>query len=109
MDVEPKLLVEHLAEVFEAARPTRIKAGRVRVDRRKVDDLVRRINRATGSRVRRDWRGRVTVNAASPLAAAANDVHNAITHARPLPFTDDLLLPCQQAEQIASALRRAAA
>jgi hypothetical protein len=57
IDLEPKLLVEQLAEVFEAARPTRIKAGRVRVDHRKIDDLVKKINRATGSRTRRDCVG----------------------------------------------------
>lgn len=107
-DIEPALLVEQLAEVFEAARPTRIKAGRVRIDHRNVDDLVKKINRATGSRVHRDWRGRVTVSATSPLAAAANDVRKTIAHARRLPFTDDLLLHHQQAEQIASALRRVA-
>jgi hypothetical protein len=109
MGVESALLVEQLAEVFEAARPTRIKAGRVRVDRRKVGGLVKKINRATGSRMRRDWRRRARVNSASPLAAAANDAHDAIARARRVPLTDDVLLRYEQAEQIASALRRAAA
>lgn len=109
VDFEPKLLVEQLAEVFEAARPTRIKAGRVRVDHRKADDLIKKINRATGSRTRRDWRGRVTISAMSPLAQAANDVREAIAHTRRVPLSDDMLLRYQQAEQIASALRRAAA
>jgi len=109
VDSEPQVLVERLAEVFEAARPTRIKAGRVRVDYRKIDELIKRINRATGSRTRRDWRGRVTVYAMSPLAQAANDARDAIAHARAVPFTYDVLLRYQQAEQIASALRRAAA
>lgn len=107
VDFEPTVLVEQLAEVFEAARPTRIKASRVRVDYRKVDGLVKKINKATGSRIRRDWRGRVTVSAMSPLAQAANDAREAIARTHRVPLTDDVLLRYQQAEQIALALRRA--
>jgi hypothetical protein len=109
IDTEPTLLVQQLAEIFEAARPTRIKAGHVRVDHRKVDHLVKEINKATGSRIRRDWRGRITVSATSPLATTANDARQAIVRARRIPLTNDLLLRYGQAEQIATALRRAAA
>lgn len=108
-DGEPALLLLQLAEVFDAARPTRIKAGCVRIDHRKVDHLVAAINRATGSRIRRDWRGRVTVSATSRLAVAANDAREATAHARAVPLTDDVLLRHERAEQIATALRQATA
>ena len=107
-DAEPVLLVQQLAEIFEAARPTRIKAGHVRVDHRKVDHLIKEINRATGSRISRDWRGRLTVSTTSPLAAAANGAHKAIARARRIPLTDDLLLRYKQADEIATALRQTA-
>jgi hypothetical protein len=109
IDSEPALLVERLAELFEAARPTPARSGRVRVDRRRVGALVRAINRATGSEVRRDWRGSVSVTAACPLAVVANEAREAVEHAHPLPFTDDVLLRSERAAELARSLRRAAA
>jgi len=109
IEVEPNLLGRRLAELLETARPTRVKAGHVRVDHRKVDDLVKQINRATRTPTHRDWRGRVTVSPTSPLAVAANDAREVVLHSRQLPLTDDVLLRRERADEVARALRQAVA
>jgi hypothetical protein len=106
VDAEPGLLVQRLAELLEAARPTRLKAGHVRVDRADVANLVKAINRATGTVAHRDWRGRVTVSSVSPLAAAANYTREAVDKAPKVPLTDDVLIGYDHAAQLAASLRR---
>ncbi|MGA2008170.1 MAG: hypothetical protein ABSH27_11515 [Solirubrobacteraceae bacterium] len=102
-------LGNQLAGLLEAARPTRWKAGYARVDWRDVDRLVKQINRATGTPSHRDWRGRVTVSPATPLAAAANEAGRALAHSRRVPLSDDALLPAGRAADLAAKLRQAAA
>ncbi len=109
LNADPALLVEQLAGLFEAARPTRIRAGHVRVDGYEAARLVRAINKATGSSIRRDWRGRVTVSATSPLATIANEAREAVEHCRKVPLSDDIVMPYARAAQLAIALRRATA
>ena len=108
-DTAPEVLVRQLAEMFANGRPTRVKAGHVRVDHRRVDDLVRHINRATGTPVRRDWRGRVKASPSDPLAVSANAARDVVQHARQLPLTDDVVLPGGRAAEVAASLRRALA
>ena len=105
---EPVELAQQLAGLLEAARSTRWNAGYVRVDLREVDRLVKQINRATGTSSHRDWRGRVTVSPATPLAAAANTASDAVAHTRRVPLSDDALLPTGRAADLAAKLRQAA-
>jgi hypothetical protein len=107
-DVDPVVLIRRLAEVFETARPTRVKADHVRVDQRRVRDIVKLINRATGTRDYVDWRGRVRVEPTSSLAEAADQARDLVARSRRLPLTDDVLLRSDRAVGAAQALRRAA-
>jgi hypothetical protein len=99
-------LAERLAALLESGRTTRMKAGHVHVDRAVIGHLVKAINTATGTLTRRDWRGRITVMPATPLAEAADAVRRAIEHARKVPLTDDMLLPYSEAQRLAEDLRR---
>jgi hypothetical protein len=107
--VDPLIAARELAGLFEAARPTRLRAGHVRVDLQEVERLVKDINTATGSASHRDWRGRVTVTPNSPLAAVANEARTVVERARPIPFADDVLLRGDHGAQLATALRAATA
>jgi hypothetical protein len=107
MVAEPAELAQLLVGLLEAARPTRWKAGYVRVDWREVERVVKQINRATGTRSHRDRRGRVTISPATPLAA--NATGDAVARTRRVPFSYDALLPAGRAADLAATLRLAAA
>jgi hypothetical protein len=109
VDDEPAGLVQQRAELFENAWSTRVRAGHVCVDHRDVQGLVKRVNRATGTPVRRDWRGRLAASPTEPLAVAANGARDVVMHARPLPLTDDVIVTSQLAHEVATALRQALA
>jgi hypothetical protein len=106
IDAEPAALAEQLAGLLEADRPSRIRAGHARVDRYEVGRLVKQINTATGTSSHRDWRGRVKVSPASPVAAAANAARDAVEHGRRLPLTDDALVPADRLRDLAASLRQ---
>jgi hypothetical protein len=108
VETEAVALTRQLAELLEGARPTRRKAGHVRVDKLEVHRLVERLNSATGAPMRRDWRGRVSVSDTSPLLVAANETREAVARAPQLLFTDDVLLGSERAEHLATRLRQAA-
>jgi hypothetical protein len=96
-------LAKRLASLLEAARPMPLGRRQVRVDEGAVYRLVAELRVA----VRADEAdGTITAAAAFGILSAADDVHDAVFNAKPVPLTDQVRLPRDRVHDLALVLRR---
>jgi hypothetical protein len=77
--------------------------SQVRVDKRAVDRLVAELRAAVRAE---ETAGRIKAAAAFSILSAADDVHDAVFNARPVPLTDEVRLPRERVHDLALILRR---
>ena len=103
LDFQSTALAKRVAGLLEAAGPMSFARSQARVDKRAVYRLVAELRVA----VRADEAdGRITAAAAFGILSAADDVHDAVFNAKPVPLTDHVRLPRERVDDLALVLRR---
>jgi hypothetical protein len=103
LEFQSTALAERLASLLEAARPMPLTRSQVRVDKRAVYRLVAELRPAVRAE---ETAGRIKAAVAFSILSAADDVHDAVFNARPVPLTDQVRLPRERVYDLALVLRR---
>ena len=95
-------LAARLASLLEAARPIPLTRSEVRVDRRAVYGLVGELRAAVRAE---EAAGLIEAADAFRVLSAADDVHDVVFNARPVPLTDQVRLARERVNELALVLR----
>ena len=98
-------LAARLASLLEAARPIPLTRSEIRVDKRAVYGLVAELRAAVRAE---EVAGRIKAADAFRILSAADDVHDAVFNARPVPLTDQVRLGRERVSDLAVVLRHLA-